>query len=125
MTWTAADVPPGPYFHGSRFELQPGVALRTDEVDNNPGIEDDRQRCWATTSWDSALQWALQRKYWMSDTLYIYEVELDDPEVDVNIHRVRINGEAIDSVMAPSGRVIRLVHQQPASDHSDHRHFRR
>ena len=105
--WTSDDVPSPPYYHGTRAELQPGDELTPGDVGNAP--YDGRQMYWATTDLDTALRWALQRKVHLGPTLYVYEVELDGPEVDTNMHRVRTPDEAPTSIMAPSGRVIRLV----------------
>src|SRR5690606_7191765 len=82
-----AAVPAGPYFHGTRLRYQPGDHLRVDVVNNMPGEEDDRLVCFATTSIDDALDWAYQRGIrWRGDVLYVYEVDLVDPEIDVNMH---------------------------------------
>lgn len=112
--WTAEDVPDGPYFHGSRAELLPGEALVVSAAADLPGSERGRRRCWATTSWEAALQYARSRNQPTSGTLYIYEVDLDGAEVDTDIYRSPCRPGEVASVMAPSGRVVRLVHRQPA-----------
>lgn len=106
MPFSQSDVPPGPYFHGTRRLLSPGASLHADSVD--PSAGDDREMVWATTDVDAALDWAKRRYPLSGDTLYVYEVELTDPEIDTNHHR---EGEAgvVNSVMAPAGVVTRLV----------------
>lgn len=107
--WTLEDVPPGPYFHGSRRVYEPGECLLTDVVNSIEGEEDDRQMCFATTSREQALDWAYQRGIRHGgDMLYVYEVELTEPEVDVNMHQPG-SGAPITSVMSACGRVIRVV----------------
>jgi hypothetical protein len=44
----------------------------------------------------------------LGDVPHVYEVELDDPEIDTNVHRPW-DGGPYHSVMAQSGRVIRRV----------------
>ena len=80
------------------------------------GYDDDRQMCWATTSLDAALQWALQRGRHIGPILYVYEVALDDVLVDINVHRVGTL-EDLTSVMSPHGRVVALVGQMHESEH--------
>jgi hypothetical protein len=109
-TWTADDVPPGPYLHGTRRTYEPGALLWTDAVNTYPGEEDDRQRCFATTSIDEALHWASQRAVSAGEVLNVYEVEMVEPEVDVNVHPHGSYGD-ITSVMSHTGRVVRLVRQ--------------
>ena len=58
---------------------------------------------WANTDVRSAFQWAEKRYRELGPTLYVYEVELDEPTIDVNQEQV------VTSVMAPRGRVVRLV----------------
>ncbi len=67
---------------------------------------------WATSSLDAAIDWSHKRGK-PGPTGYVYEVELDAPEVDPNIHRPWDEGP-YHSVMAPAGRVVRLVCSQPA-----------
>jgi hypothetical protein len=106
QTWTAEDVPPGPYLHGSRRHYAVGDYLLTDVVSNMEGEEDDRQMCFATVSEEEALAWAYRRGIRHGgDTLFVYEVEMDDPEVDTNAHGQR-TWETVTSVMAPRGRVM-------------------
>lgn len=106
MTERAADVPPGPYFHGTRREIPIGAELATGTVD--PAFGDHRQMAWAYTDEAQALKRARSTSSSYGSTLYVYEVELDDPEVDTNVHRPGYTGP-VTSVMAPSGRVIRLA----------------
>lgn len=108
--WTADDVPRGPYFHGTRHRIEIGDALKVGTI--NPKGGDNRCVTWATTDYERALYWARKRNTSADSTLYVYEVELDDPEVDVNVHHG--TREAITSVMAASGRVVRLVSASPA-----------
>jgi len=98
--------PPGPYFHGTRSRLEVGDELETGVVD--PCSGDDRQMVWADTDPNNALMWAIQRNRSRGLTCYVYEVELDQPEVDPLVSRPA--GPApVTSVMAPRGRVLRLV----------------
>jgi len=115
--WTAEDVPPGPYYHGSRRVYEEGELLLTDVVCNIEGEEDDRQMCYATTSIDNALDWAYRRGLRHGgDVLYVYEVDMAEPEVDVNMHRPGVD-EPITSVMSPQGRVVRVAHQVRVSEY--------
>jgi len=104
--------PQGPYFHGTRAVLQVGEALTTGCV----SYDDSRQMCWATTSVDLAFFWAYQRETHVGEVLYVYEVELELVLVDPNVPRSDDAGE-IDSVMSPSGRVVRLIEQMHESEH--------
>jgi len=133
--WTDADVPPGPYFHGTMFVIEPGaefdvsVPTQVDPtgewgfVNNQEGSEDYRLRFWATTDPDLALhagaryEWRLEG---VSDRIYVWEVELDEPEVDVNLHS-RWNTEPgqVTSVMAPSGRFVRIFREMSLSDYHE------
>lgn len=113
--WTSADVPPGPYFHGTRRTYAPGDQLLTDVVNNQPGEEDDRQMCWACLDAEVALDWAYSRGIGKGPILYAYEVELLDPEVDINMHPLGTDEEII-SVMSPQGRVIRVAREVPVAD---------
>lgn len=117
--WTASDVPTGPYFHGSRLRYEPGDRLRTDVINSMDGEEDDRQRCFATVCSEHALDWANRRGIRHGgDTLYVYEVEMVDPEVDVNMHRPGTDGP-ISSVMAEYGYVVRIAVQLPVAEHPE------
>lgn len=75
------------------------------------GAEDNRLRCFATTSERSAFSWAARRSVDRGDLLFVYEVEVFDPEVDVNMHGkmggVRLDDE-INSVMAQRAVVVRI-----------------
>lgn len=113
MAFTADDVPPGPYFHGTRCVLADGTPLRPRTVD--PSAGDERNMVWATTDPDAALGWARRRYPSMGDMLYVYEVELIDAEVDTNHHRDWETG-AVTSVMAPSGIVVRLLRSAHATN---------
>lgn len=105
------DVPSGPYYHGSRRTYAVGAMLLTDVVNNLEGEEDDRQMCFATTSVEQALDWAYRRGIRHGGAaLYVYEVEMLEPVVDVNVHRPGISQD-ITSVMSPRGRVVRLAQE--------------
>lgn len=68
--------------------------------------------CFATTDQAAALQWTYQRCRQHGPVMYVYEVELVDPMVDVNMHneRCRLSAdEIVTSVMASKGTVVRLV----------------
>lgn len=96
---------------------EPGDLLLTDIVSNVEGDEDDRQMCFATTSQEDALHWPYHRGIRHGgDLLYVYEVELLDPQVDVNMHRPGAL-EHITSVMSSQGRVIRLVQALAKADY--------
>jgi hypothetical protein len=100
------------------LRYQPGDQLRVDVVNNMPGEEDDRLMCFATTSLEDALKWAYRRGLrWGGDMLYVYEVDLVDPEVDVNMHRPEVLQEPTSSVMSPKGSVVRLAHQLAVADY--------
>jgi|GEM_PF-3411118 hypothetical protein len=101
MTDQPITVPSGPYFHGTRRRLEIGQELLGGTVD--PALGDDRLMVWANTDVRSAFQWAEKRYRELGPTLYVYEVELDEPTIDVNQEQV------VTSVMAPRGRVVRLV----------------
>ncbi len=65
--------------------------------------------CFATVVQDEALDWAYRRGIRHGgDALYVYEVDMEDPQVDVNAHRPGSLGP-ITSVMSPRGRVVRVV----------------
>ena len=119
--WRPADVSRGPYLHGSRRVYKPGESLLTDVVNNQEGEEDDRQMCFATTSLDEALWWAYARGLRHGDDmLYVYEVEMNDPHVDVNAHGARPYPGVdykITSVMSARGRVIKIFHQVAVADY--------
>jgi hypothetical protein len=64
---------------------------------------------WASTSEEGTLGWAARRcEALRLARLYVWQVELDSPEVDVNMHPDRWTAP-VTSVMAPSGRFISLV----------------
>lgn len=105
-------VPPPPYFHGSRAVIEIGDLLRTREVNPNEGEEHDpRLVAWASATYEKARAWAL-RVGLQGDTAYVYEVEMDRPEVDPNWHRPGDPGPYVD-VMAPTVRVVRVVSAEP------------
>lgn len=111
--WSLDDVPPGPYFHGTRTEYEVGAHLHVDEVNPaDPDLErrDDRRMCFATTCFRSALQWAYQRRSTSGRgaTLRVYEVDLPVPEVDTNAEGWWRRDIQVRSVMAPDGVVRRL-----------------
>lgn len=111
------DVPPPPYLHGSRRKYEVGDLLLTDIINNIPGEEDPRQMCFATTSRAEALDWAYRRGLRHGgDTLYVYEVEVESPEVDVNMHRPGSDGP-ITSVMSARAQVVRIVESVPVEDY--------
>lgn len=101
MTDQPITVPSGPYFHGTRQRLEIGQELLGGTVD--PALGDDRLMVWANTDVHSAFQWAEKRHRELGPTLCVYEVELDEPTIDVNQKQV------VTSVMAPRGCVVRLV----------------
>jgi hypothetical protein len=77
--------------------------------------------CFATTSIETAIRWACQRNLRNEDrdSLLVYEVEMESPEVDTNMHgwmRYPSQNEAVTSVMAPSGRVIALIRAVPIAE---------
>ncbi|WP_110208584.1 hypothetical protein [Nocardioides daejeonensis] len=134
--WTSDDVPPGPYFHGTRFEIQPGEPFYLSRprsidalydfglVNNQDGERDDRVMFWATTDIAAALDWAYRKGRFALDNpgsftrLYVWQVELDDPEVDVNMHnRWNTEPDEITNVMARAGRFQRLVKDIPVSEY--------
>ncbi|NYI99950.1 hypothetical protein HNR19_000649 [Nocardioides thalensis] len=115
--WARDDVPAGPYLHGSRKRYEQGDHLLTDVVSTMPGEEDDRRMCFATVSLDEALDWAYRRGIRHGgDTLYVYEVEMEDPQVDVNAHPLGSEGP-VTSVMSPRGRVVRVAHEVPVTEY--------
>lgn len=82
-----------------------------------PLVRDTRLVCFATTSLDDALDWAYRRGLrWGGRTLFVYEVSLVDPEVDVNMHRPGAV-EELTSVMSPEGTVVRLTRQVEVADY--------
>ena len=92
-------VPPGPSSHGTRCDLEVGTELAL-------GTVDDRRMVWATTDYERAVLWGNKRNIKAGHTVHVFEVELDDPEVDVN---VRLGpGEPVTSVMARERRVVRV-----------------
>lgn len=48
--------------------------------------------------------------------LFVYEVDMLNPEVDVNMHRLG-SMEVVTSVMSPTGRVTRLFHRVAVADY--------
>jgi hypothetical protein len=121
--WTLDDLPVGPYLHGTRRRYEVGELLLTDIVSGAPGEEDDRQMCFATVSLDEALDWAYRRGIRHGgDTLYVYEIEMDDPQVDVNMHGhgdyTRGTGPSLTSVMSHRGRILRLAHEIPVAEYT-------
>jgi len=70
--WTAADVPVGPYFHGTLFVIDPGSPFdltvpRSFAPENDWGVvnnqesqEDPRAMFWATTDPEAALRWGMR-----------------------------------------------------------------
>lgn len=119
--WTTDDVPSRPYLHGTSEVIAIGKHLITDAPrpeDPDPSYRDDRPMCWATTDVEAAFRWACQRNHSDPDrtTLFAYEVELTDPEVDTNVHGILHSywfDDPITSVMAPEG-VVRRVYEQRA-----------
>ena len=68
--------------------------------------------CFATIDEDAALQWAYQRSRHRGPVMFVYEVDLVGPMVDVNVHNDCCwiaAGETVTSVMAESGSVRRIV----------------
>jgi hypothetical protein len=129
--WTAVDVPPGPYFHGTRFAIEPGAAFdltvpRAVDPDYEWGLVSDpendgdsRRMFWATTDLEAALGWAYQKGVRLGyDRLYVWEVELDGPEVDTNMHQNRWN-LPVTSVMAPTGRFVRVAQEVALADYKN------
>lgn len=115
-------IPEAPYFHGTRRHYESGDLLLTDVVNNQPGEEDDRLMCFATTSEDDALRWAYQRGINKGPVLYVYEVAMLDPQVDVNMYPQRaplLEDQVVTSVMSHEGTVLRLVRAVPLSDYDD------
>jgi hypothetical protein len=98
--------------HTARVEAshRVGAVLITDEV--SPANGDLRRRAFATTDQAAALQGARQRQRHVGDTLSVYEVEVVEPEVDVNLHRRGMPAE-VPSVMAEVMRVLRVVQAEP------------
>lgn len=62
---------------------------------------------WATIDVDQAFEWAAKRYRSAGSTLYVYEVELYEAKSDANLSQ-DLTG-VVTSVMAPCGRVVRLV----------------
>jgi len=126
--WTAADVPPGPYFHGTMFLIEPGdrfdlTVPRLYVPDNDWGVvnnqdnqEDPRTMFWGTTDREAALRWGTRYQMRLEGQLervYVWEIHLEDPEVDVNAHGSArgLRDEDVTSAMARSGRFERLVQE--------------
>jgi hypothetical protein len=100
-------VPPPPYFHGTKADLQPGHPLEPGTVADGP--DDDRLRVWATSDLTKAREWSAKRGPY-GGAPQVYEVHLTDPEVDTNVHRPYNAGrEKVHSVMAKTGHVIGRV----------------
>lgn len=95
-------MPAPPYLHGTKADLKPGDRLTPGLV--NPADGDNRLRVWATTSEQMAWKWARKRPP-HDRTPKVYDVHLDDPEIDVNMH-ANSRGP-ITEIMARSGHVIR------------------
>jgi hypothetical protein len=106
MRGSSVSVPAGPYFHGTRSQIAIGAKLVPGTVD--PMADDSRLMVWAFVDVGDALRWAATRPASEGPTLYVYEVELDDPSVDPNVHRPGSTGP-ITSVMAPGGRAVCLI----------------
>jgi hypothetical protein len=105
MTDQPLAVPSGPYFHGTRQQLRIGQELVGGTVD--PAFGDDRLMVWATIDVDQAFEWAAKRYRSVGPTLYVYELELYEAKNDANVSQ-DVTG-VVTSVMAPRGRVVRLV----------------
>lgn len=67
---------------------------------------------WASTDLNFVTRHWARKRGAPGSTAYVYEVELYNPEVDSMVHRPWDEGPYA-SVMAPSGRVVRLVSEQP------------
>jgi hypothetical protein len=113
--WTPEDVPAGPYYHGSSWAYDEGQTIPTDVVHpeaDHTGAVDDRQMSWATTSEEMAFAYACGNGLHLAEreTLYVYEVEMTDPEVDINVHGsfCWVEGQVLHSLMAPEVRVARI-----------------
>lgn len=115
--WTTDDVPDPPFLHGTSTRYSIGDDLHRGTVregDPDPEYNDLRLMCFATTSRDIALDWACRRSLRdeTRDTLYLFVVELAEPEVDTNMHgRMKYPGrdDDISCVMSPRGRVVALA----------------
>jgi hypothetical protein len=133
-SWTAADVPPGPYFHGTMFPIKPegqfdltvprSYAPENDwgVVNNQEGQADPGTMFWATTDEEAALRWGARYQMRFEgrlDRVYVWEVDLEDPKVDVNAHDSArgLRGEAVTNVMAASGRFLRLVQEMSLAEY--------
>lgn len=115
--WTPEEVPVGPYLHGSRKKYEPGDLLLTDVINTMPGEEDERLMCFAIVSLEHALDWAYRRGIRHGgEIIYVYEVEMDNPKVDVNMHRPGAEGP-VTSVMSPKGRVVKVAVEIPVADY--------
>lgn len=121
--WTADDVPDPPFLHGTSTPYPIGDYLRTGTVGEDPDPEytDLRQMCFATTSREVALDWACRRNLSDKnrDTLFVFVVELTEPEVDTNMHgRMSFPGrdEEITCVMSPRGRVVDVAETIATAD---------
>lgn len=122
-SWTADDVPPPPYFHGSSWKREVGDELPTYAVmpaEERAGYVDARQRAFADTDPEVALGWACRNGQHdpHRDTLYVYRVDLTEPEVNPNVHspwRGPDSGE-VHSVMAPKAVVDEVVIEQSIAE---------
>jgi hypothetical protein len=74
--------------------------------------------CRATTSIESARQWALQRGRNVGPILYVYEVALCDVIMDINVHQTGTE-EDLTSEVTPLGRVVVVAAQMPEAEHPD------
>lgn len=110
-------MPSGPYLHGSRHRYELGDLLHTDIVNGGEGEDEDlRLMCFATTSIGWALAWAYQRSEHRGPILYVFEVAIPEPEVDLNVHMLG-SREQLTSVMGPRGVVVGLTLELPASEY--------
>ncbi len=122
--WTLDDVPAGPYFHGTRTKYEVGGLLHVDQVNPaDPDLErrDDREVCFGTTCFRSALQWAYQRRSRSGGgaRLWVYEVDLTSPEVDTNAEGWWRHGSQVRSVMATRGVVAQLHFAMDEADYAE------
>jgi hypothetical protein len=131
--WTVEEVPPGPYFHGTLFRIEEGAEfdLATPSahfpdhdwgvVNNQEHEPDDRTMFWATTDLPAAREWGARYRLRLGDRfdrIYVWHVELDNPEVDINQHnRWNTQPSDVTCVMATSGRFLRLVETVSLVEH--------
>ena len=76
---------------------------------------------WGTTDPEAALRWGTRYQLRLEgrlDRVYVWEVHLDAPEVDVNAHRTARGprDDDVTSVMAASGRFVRLVQEMTLTE---------